>query len=129
MLHQGIRKAELICVEEFPGIVPFNGVGQLQPSQLASLYDQRRPVVDAQFRFAETVDKAFATQDPSMLSELSCKVAAPLPWIPAAATRWLQEQPDPKTGLGRLEFLALEAIPQRCKSRRDSESRRLRVKS
>ena len=58
MLHQGIRKAELICVEEFPGIVPFNGLGQLQPSRLASLYDQRRPVVDAQFRFAETVDKA-----------------------------------------------------------------------
>ncbi len=114
MLHQGIRKAELICVEEFPGIVPFNGLGQLQPSQLASLYDQRRPVVDAQFRFAEAVDKAFATQDPSILSELSCKVDAPLPWIPAAVTRWLHEQPDPKTGLGRLEYLTLEAIHNGC---------------
>jgi len=50
LFHQGIQKAELLCVDEFPGIVPFNGLGQLQPSQLASLYGQRRPVTDAQYR-------------------------------------------------------------------------------
>ena len=33
-----------------------------------------------------------------------------LPWIPAAVARWLQERPDPDTGLGRLESLALAAI-------------------
>jgi hypothetical protein len=37
-----------------------------------------------------------------------------LPWIPAAVTRWLQEQPDPRTGLGRLENLTLEAIHNGC---------------
>ena len=47
MLHQGIRKAELLCVDAFPGIVPFNGLGQLQPSQLASVYGRRRPVTNA----------------------------------------------------------------------------------
>ena len=110
MLQQGIRKAELLCVDAFPGIVPFNGLGQLQPSQLASLYNRRRPVTDAQFQFAKVVDKAFATQNPALLDELSRRADAPLPWIPAAVTRWLQEQPDPATGLGRLERLALEAI-------------------
>lgn len=34
----------------------------------------------------------------------------PLPWIPAAVTRWLQEQPDPISGPGRLEQLAFDAI-------------------
>ena len=116
MLHQGIRKAELLCVDAFPGIVPFNGLGQLKPSQLASLYDQRRPVTYAQFEFAKIVDKAFAIQNPTLFSELSHKTDAPLPWIPAAVTRWLQEQPDPATGLGRLEYIALEAIRGGCET-------------
>jgi hypothetical protein len=116
MLHQGIRKAELLCVDAFPGIVPFNGLGQLQPSQLASLYNQRRPITNAQFQFAKVVDKAFATQNPTLFSELSRKTDAPLPWIPAAVTRWLQEQPDPTTGLGRLEYLALKAIRGGCET-------------
>jgi hypothetical protein len=116
MAHRGIRKAELLCVDSFPGIKPFNGLGQIQPFQLASLYDQRQPITDAQFRFAKVVDKAFASQDMALLSELSGRTDAPLPWVPAAAKRWIQEQPDPTTGLGRLEHLALEAIRAGCKT-------------
>jgi hypothetical protein len=40
----------------------------------------------------------------------------PLPWIPAAVTRWLQEQPDSITGLGKLERLALTAIRNGCET-------------
>jgi hypothetical protein len=116
MRHLGIWKAELLCVDRFPGIVPFNGLGQFQPAQLASLYDQRRPVMDDQFRFADVVDKAFAVQDLALLAELSRRTDAPLPWIPAAVKRWLLEQPDPQTGLGRLEWLALEAIRSGCET-------------
>ena len=112
--HKGIRKAELLCVDAFPGIEPFNGLGQLQPKQLASLYANRHPVTDAQFRFAAVVDKAFATQDAALLTELSEMTEPPLPWVPAAVTRWLQEQPDLTTGLGRLECLALAAIHAGC---------------
>ena len=116
MFHHGIGNVELLCVDTFPGIVPFNGLGQLRPSQLASLYGQRFPVTNAQFRFAQTVDKAFALQDLTLFNELSKMNDAPLPWIPAAVTRWLQEQPDPATGLGRLESLALEAIQAGCET-------------
>jgi hypothetical protein len=114
LLHQGILNAELLCVDAFPGIVPFNGLGQLQPSQLTSLYDQRCPVTDAQLQFAKLVDTAFASQNLMLLDELSRRADAPLPWIPAAVTRWLQEQPDPATGLGRLESLVLDAIRGGC---------------
>ncbi len=116
MLHRGIRDVELLCVDTFPGIEPFNGLGQLRPSQLASLYDQRYPVTDGQFRFAQTVDKAFALQDLTLFNKLSKMTDAPLPWIPAAVTRWLKEQTDPATGLGRLESLALEAIKGGCET-------------
>jgi hypothetical protein len=105
-----VSKTELLCIDTFPSIVPFNGLGQLNPSQLASLYDKRRPVTDAQFQFAKIVDRAFANQNQNLFAELSHIDDAPLPCVPAAVRRWLQEQPDPKTGFGRLETLALKAI-------------------
>ena len=112
----GNQEAELICVDSFPGIEPFHGLGQLGPEQFASVYDRRRTVTDDQFRFAEHVDKAFALQDMTAFAELSERRDAPLPWIPAAVQRWLREQPDPATGLGRLEQLALAAIRSGCRS-------------
>jgi hypothetical protein len=112
--HKGIRQADLLCIDAFPGIVPFDGIGQLRPAQLASLYDRRRPVTEAQFRFAQVADKAFAAQDQKLLVELAISSDAPLSWVPAAAARWLQERPDPATGMGRLERLALEAIRAGC---------------
>ena len=107
---RGVRRAELLCVDAFPGIVPYDGLGQLAPEQLASLYDRRRPVTEEQFRFAEVVDKAFATQDQTLFAALAHGADAPLPWIPGAVARWLQERPDAATGLGRLQQLALAVI-------------------
>ena len=114
--HMGILNVELICAHSFPGIEPFHGLGQLQPEQLGSLHVKRRPVTNGQFRFAAVVDRAFATQDANLLTELSKMTAPPLPWVPAAVKRWLQEQPDPATGLGRLESLALAAIRAGCET-------------
>lgn len=114
--HKGIQEVKLLCIDKFPGIEPFHGIGQLQPEQLASLYHCRRTVTEEQFSFAAVVDKAFATQDAALLTELSEMTEPPLPWIPAAATRWLQEQPDSTTGLGRLESLALSAIRAGCET-------------
>lgn len=114
--HKDIRNAELLCIDALPGIVPFNGLGQLKPSQMASLQGKSRLVTDAQFRFAEIVDEAFATQNPALLSGLARRTNAPLTWVPAAVARWLQERPDAKTGLGRLEHLALQAIRSGCKT-------------
>lgn len=111
-----IRNVELLCVDAFPGIEPFDGLGQLQPTQLASLYDQRQEVSDAQFQFAEVVDRAFACQDLSQFTAVSRSTSVPLPWVPAAVVRWLQEWPDPVSGLGRLEQLALDAIRNGCQT-------------
>ena len=110
MRHRGIDDAELLCIDAFPGIAPYNGIGQLRPSQLASVYDRRQQVTDSQFRFAGVVDQAFADQDMPLFEQLSRRPNAPLPWVPAAIDRWLQERPDPVTGLGKLASLALEAI-------------------
>ena len=114
MRFLGFLKAELLCVDAFPKIVPYNGLGQLSPLQLESVYKQKRPLTDKQFLFAKRVDKAFANQDKTELQKLTNEIQTPLPWIPAAVSRWLQEQPDPDTGLGHLEQLALKAIKNGC---------------
>jgi hypothetical protein len=119
MNSKSIEAAELICLDAFPGIEPFDGLGQLRPDQLASVYDRRQCVTEDQFHFAERVDRAFAMQDMAAFVELSNCRGAPLPWVPAAVARWLEEQPDEATGLGRLEKLALEAV--RSGSRTPSE--------
>ncbi len=116
-LHErGIDNADLLCVDAFPGIDPYNGLGQLNPSQLAGLYGRQHPVTDAQFAFAKVVDAAFAHQDHESFDELARLADAPLPWVPAAVKRWLAEQPDPATGLGRLEQLALDALRMGCET-------------
>jgi hypothetical protein len=108
------KRVELICPDSFPGIEPFHGLGQLQQMQLVSLYPTRIAVTGEQFRFATTVDNAFAEKNILQLRELSNMTDAPLPCVPAAARRWLEEQPNPITGLGKLETLALEAIKNGC---------------
>lgn len=110
------RHVDLLCIGAFPGIEPFHGLGQLTPGQLASLFGLRAPVTDTQFRFATAVDQAFAAQDAAALTGVARGTGAPLPHMPAAAARWLQEQPDPVTGLGRLECLALEAVRSGCET-------------
>lgn len=112
--HHNIQNIDLLCIDEFPGIVPFDGLGQLLPGQFASVYEDRRPVSDAQIEFAETIDKAFALQNKLMFSELAGCADAPLPAIPAAIARWLQELPDDEDGLGQLERLALDAVRSGC---------------
>jgi hypothetical protein len=112
----GMENADLLCIDAFPGIKPYHGLGQLSPEQLASVYDRRQPLNTHQFLFAERVDRAFALQDQSAFKELSGLSEATLPWVPAAVTRWIQEQPDRVTGLSRLEKLALQAIRSGCET-------------
>jgi hypothetical protein len=96
--------------------MPFDGLGQLTSAQLTFLFAGREPVTEAQFLFARIVDTVFAGRDPMALARLALDSRTPLPGMPAAAARLLQEAPDPVTGLGRLEQLALEAIRSGCSS-------------
>lgn len=110
--HLNHQTVELICVDAFPGISPYNGLGQLTPEQLASVRDQKQPITREQFEFAKIVDTAFAYQDMNLLTQLSQNQDPPFPWIPKAIKRWLAEQPDPVTGFGKLETLVLSAVDQ-----------------
>ena len=114
-----METSDLLCIDAFPGIDPYHGLGQLSSDQLASTYDQRRPLTETQFLFAERVDQAFARQDLDAFKELARYDKAPLPWVPAAVTRWMEELPGEKTGIGRLERYALQAVRAGCETPED----------
>lgn len=114
LAHLQKTHVELLCIDSFPGIKPYNGLGQLSPDQLFAQYESRQPVTDEQFAFALRVEQAFADQDLKAMAELSRAGDVPIPWIPAAVRRWLEELPDRQTGLGKLERLALEAVGAGC---------------
>jgi len=109
-----LENADLLCIDAFPGIEPYHGLGQFAPEQLAARFDSRRPVTEAQFHFAEQVDRAFALQSRDDFKALTGCKEAPLPWVPAAVARWMEERPVGETELGRLEQCALEAIRSGC---------------
>jgi hypothetical protein len=108
-LVQAGGKTELICVDSFPGILPYNGLGQLSPEEAFSVYGTRQKVSAEEFSFASRVDRAFAIQDMEEFSRLARMEKAPIPWVPAAVRRWLEEQPD-SSGLGKLQRLAIQAV-------------------
>lgn len=111
---KGAKQVELNVIDAFPGVDPYDGLGQLTPEQLASKAGAARPVAAEQFALAARADKAFALQDRAELEALAGLEKAALAWLPAAAKRWLEEQPEPGSGLGRLERLALEAVRAGC---------------
>ena len=112
--HKGINNLELIEVSSFPGIIPFHGLGQLSTEQLLACYKHRKPISPEQLNFAKRVDRAFAEYDLAAWRELAAMPSAPLPNVPAAMARRLQEEPDAQSGLGRLESLALAAVKDGC---------------
>jgi hypothetical protein len=81
------KHVELLCIDMFPGIDPYNGIGQMTPAQLASVYDQKVPVTDAQFTYAVITDAVFANQDTLTLQSLANESDSPIPWVAAAAAR------------------------------------------
>jgi hypothetical protein len=110
--HGITSNVELLCIDSFPGVEPYDGLGQLTIEQLASAYVQRKTVTAEQFAYAIEIDKAFALCDKIALTKISNQSNAPLPCVPAATSRWLKEIPE--SGLGRLEQLALDAVKSGC---------------
>ena len=110
------QNVSLICIDHFPGVEPFYGLGQLNAEQLASLTDTRSPVTPDQYALAQHAWAAFGAADPRELAQVahltttSKRARAVLPFLGDALTRFLAEYPSVAHGLSRTEELALSAL-------------------
>jgi hypothetical protein len=108
----GRRSVSLICIDRFPGVDRFVGLGQLDAEQLESLVDTRRPVTDDQYALARKAWDAFRAPDPTDLVDM---VRQPdsmraLPFLARALKRLLEEYPSTTNGLSRTATAVLREI-------------------
>jgi hypothetical protein len=108
--------AEMICIDAFPGVAPFYGLGQLTPTQLASLWPKRQPVTAEQRALGARAWGAFTSPDPCAVSQLLAADLGALPFLGNALRRLREEYPAPPTGLGRTERQLLQAIARGVRS-------------
>lgn len=102
----------LICVNSFPHIARFQGLGQLNKSQLRSLFETRHPLTEGELTLGSEAWKAFCSPDPSSLVALLRKDTSALPFLKAALLRHLEQFPDARGGLSRTERQILEVAAQ-----------------
>lgn len=112
-------RLSLICIDAFPGVEPFHGLGQLTPPQLASLYPSRRPMIREQLNAGADVWRAFTSDDPGALNVVAARGSAGLPFMAGAVKRYLEEFPGIRDGLSRTERVVLNALREGPRSARD----------
>ncbi len=102
----------LINIDRFPGITRFNGLGQLSPEQLGSLWGTEEPVTPALCREAERLWQAYSSGDPLQLQAALDETDGALLFVAAAMQRHLQELPWQGNGLSLTEALSLQALSE-----------------
>jgi hypothetical protein len=100
----------LICVNTFPGIANFTGLGQLNASQLRSLYETRRALTESELTLGSEAWKAYCSPDPKALEAFLQKDTSALPFLKAALQRHLEQFPALQGGLSRTEHQILEVV-------------------
>jgi hypothetical protein len=98
----------LICIGSFPGRPSFKGLGELTPHELASLFETRLPIADAQYALARRAWQAFRSDTPESIESLLHDDLEALPFLAAAFRRHLEEFPSATNGLSRTERHVLE---------------------
>src|SRR5262249_36616512 len=105
-------RLRMICINTFPGIEPFRGLGQLDAAQMATLIDKALPVTAAQLSLASDGWAAFRSHDPRDIETFLRRDLRPLPYLEAALRRHLQEFPSSSNGLGRTDRQILQLVSE-----------------
>ena len=109
--EMGRTKLSLICIGEFPGFEPFDGLGQLDEGQLASLLGTRELVSADQIALGRSVWAAFTSSDPTALNDAANDTTpSVLPFLAGALHRFIEDYPAAANGLPRTERRILELL-------------------
>jgi hypothetical protein len=112
----GAGTVAMICIDRFPGVERFIGLGQLTDDQLATLIGTESPVTADQFSIASAAWDAFRSTNPEDLLAVAARVKPDntygdaLPFLHDALMRFLAEYPSQVNGLSQTEQLTLETL-------------------
>jgi len=105
-------RLELICIDRFPGVARFIGLGQLDAPALASLWSGRSAVTPEQLDLGRVVWAALRRDDPSVLAAIAATGAPALPLAAPALSRVLRELPGRLDGLSLTQRLVLRMLAE-----------------
>jgi hypothetical protein len=105
-------RLSMICINSFPGVDPFRGLGQLDPTQMATLRDKASAVTAQQLILASAGWPAFRSPDPRDIETLLTQDLQALPYLRAALARHLQEFPSTSNGLGRTDRQLMRLVSE-----------------
>ena len=100
----------LICIDQYPGVETFHGLGDLNREQITHLFDTRKLVTSSQFSDASDAWESFTSSNPVRHQEMADRVVPDLPFLQDAYQRFLQEWPSSHNGLSRTEAHALGLV-------------------
>jgi Domain of unknown function (DUF1835) len=106
----GDTRLSLVCIDSYPQVMPFYGLGQLTPEQLATLYPARQQVTNEQLQLASSTWQAFRAPNPQALETLLASKTSALPFLHDVLLRHLEEFPSVEDGLSRTEREILEFV-------------------
>ncbi|CEK10512.1 DUF1835 domain-containing protein [Legionella hackeliae] len=102
-------RLSLICINHYPGIDPFLGLGQLDEQQIKALFPCRQKVTDIQLKLAHQIWLAFTASEPSELLRLTKGDLTALPFLKNALLRYFREFPSNHNGLTWTEQYILDS--------------------
>jgi hypothetical protein len=106
-----VRKpASLVSIDRYPGRDNFKGLGELQPADIAALFEKRRRLTPQQYALAASAWDAFRSEDRTRLESLLHDDTTALPFLGAALRRYLDEQAGAPGGLTRSESRLIEQL-------------------
>jgi hypothetical protein len=103
-------RLSMICIDSFPGVERFIGLGQLGGAQLATLFPARSRVTTSQLELGERAWGAFRSPEPTAIQELIRGDTSALPFLGRALRRHLEQFPSTANGLSRSEQQILEVV-------------------
>ena len=103
-------RLSLICIDDFAGIESFKGLGQLSPSQLASLFERRKNITQNMLALGNEAWAAYCSPNPTHVETFLQKDSSELPFLKKALLAHLVRFPALKNGLGRVEKVTLDLI-------------------
>jgi hypothetical protein len=103
-----LKPVTLICIDRYLGDPNFKGLGELEPHDIAALFETRRPVTAAQIALAARAWCAYRSPDPRAIEELLKTDTSALPFLARALARHLEEFPSETDGLSRSERRMLQ---------------------
>lgn len=102
------KAVKLIEIGTFPGRPSFKGIGELNPVDMAPLFESRAPIADERYALSERAWTAFRQSSPETLDEVRRNGTRAIPFLASALKRFLEEYPWINDGLSRSERRLLE---------------------